>query len=134
MAVIAAVTGEILSFEKDKDDDWDERDKDNDHNKKPVATNTPKPTTDPTAAPTPTPRPTPTPQQTSEPTAKPTEKPVETQKPTDPPKTEQPADTRMSAAAARKAVTNRFGGIVQKIQYNYNERNPLFKGEALTKT
>lgn len=130
---IHAVTGEILSFEKDKDDDWDERKKD-DGEKEPVETNTPKPTTAPTASP----QPTPAPQQPSEPSAtnKPTEKPVVTQKPTaspetDPPKTEQPAETRMSAATARKAVTDRFGGVVQKIEYNYDERNPLYKGEAL---
>ncbi|NLB42258.1 MAG: PepSY domain-containing protein, partial [Clostridiales bacterium] len=123
---IHAVTGEILSFEKDKDDDWDERKKD-DGEKEPVATNTPNPTFAPTTAPTATPTVTPRPT----PTNKPTEKPVEIQTPTNPPKTEQPAETRMSAAAARKAVLDRFGGIVQKIEYNYDERNPLYKGEAL---
>ena len=47
-----------------------------------------------------------------------------------PDRTEKPAETRMSAAAARKAVIDRFGGIIQKIGYNYNERNSLYKGEA----
>lgn len=153
---IHAVTGEVLTFEKDKDDDWHDRDKDDDDkdynkdddknddddndsddddddDKRPVVTNTPKPATAPTVVPVASHQPTPSP--------KPTEKPVETQKPTDPPKTnppktdppktEQPAETRISASAARKAVTNKFGGIVQKIEYNYDERNPLYKGEAL---
>ncbi len=40
---------------------------------------------------------------------------------------------RLSAKAARNMVTDKFGGIVQKIEYNYNEKNPLYKGEALKK-
>lgn len=140
---IHAVNGEILSFDKERDDDWNDRDKDDDYDDddddyddydddddddKHVAANTPNATIAPMATPQSTPA-----TKTSEPTVtkKPTEKPVETQKPTDPPKTEQPADTRMSAAAARKAVTAKFGGIVQKIEYSYDERNPLYKGEAL---
>lgn len=38
--------------------------------------------------------------------------------------------TRLSALAARNMVTNRFGGAIQKIEYTYNESNPLYKGEA----
>ena len=38
---------------------------------------------------------------------------------------------RLSAADARKMVIDRFGGIVEKIEYTYNETNPLYKGEAL---
>ena len=38
---------------------------------------------------------------------------------------------RLSAQEARNMVTNRFGGVIQKIEYNYNETNPLYKGEAL---
>ena len=48
-----------------------------------------------------------------------------------PPVTVQPSTSRMSAAEARQTVTNRFGGIIQKIEYTYNESNPLYKGEAL---
>ncbi len=38
---------------------------------------------------------------------------------------------RLSAKDARNMVTEKFGGIVEKIEYNYNEKNPLYKGEAL---
>ncbi len=44
--------------------------------------------------------------------------------------TQPTTSTRLSAKAARDMVTNRFGGAVQKIEYTYNERNPLYKGEA----
>lgn len=40
---------------------------------------------------------------------------------------------RLSARDARKMVVDRFGGIVEKIEYTYNETNPLYKGEALRK-
>lgn len=40
---------------------------------------------------------------------------------------------RLSAADARKMVTDKFGGIIEKIEYTYNETNPLYKGEALKK-
>lgn len=40
---------------------------------------------------------------------------------------------RLSAKDARKMVVDRFGGIVEKIEYTYNETNPLYKGEALKK-
>lgn len=41
--------------------------------------------------------------------------------------------TRLSAYDARKMVTDRFGSpsIVEKIEYNYDETNPLYKGEAV---
>ena len=38
--------------------------------------------------------------------------------------------TRMSALEARNTVTNRFGGIIQKIEYNYDDHDPLYKREA----
>ena len=38
----------------------------------------------------------------------------------------------LSAADARKKVIQKFdGGIIQKIEYNYDDKNPLYKGEAL---
>ncbi|NLP36315.1 MAG: hypothetical protein GX892_04155 [Thermoanaerobacteraceae bacterium] len=80
---IDALSGEILSFEIEKDDDYQ-------------------------AAPS----------QPSQPSIAPIE-------------TEQPATSRMSAAEAREAVLKKFGGIIQKIEYNYDEKNPLYKGEAL---
>jgi len=40
-------------------------------------------------------------------------------------------NTRMSAADARQAVTNKFGGIIEKIEYTYDDNNPHYKGEAL---
>lgn len=39
--------------------------------------------------------------------------------------------TRMTASEARQAVLNRFGGIIQKIEYAYDDTNPHYKGEAL---
>lgn len=40
----------------------------------------------------------------------------------------------LSAADARKMVIDRFAsGIVQKIEYNYDDTNPQYKGEALKK-
>lgn len=48
-----------------------------------------------------------------------------------PSKTDQVMTSRMSAAQARHAVINKFGGIIQKIEYNYDKSNPLYKGEAL---
>ncbi len=50
------------------------------------------------------------------------------------PQTPAPAPStgeRLSAYEARKMVTDRFGGIVEKIEYTYDETNPLYKGEAL---
>lgn len=44
---------------------------------------------------------------------------------------EQSSSSRLSAADARKQVLDKFGGIIQKIEYNYDDRNPLYKGEAL---
>lgn len=41
--------------------------------------------------------------------------------------------TRLSAYDARKMVTDKFGGIVQKIEYAYDDTNPHYKGEALKK-
>ncbi len=38
---------------------------------------------------------------------------------------------RLSQKAARDMVTNRFGGVISKIEYTYNETNPLYKGEAI---
>lgn len=40
---------------------------------------------------------------------------------------------RLSAKEARQMVVDRFGGIIEKIEYNYDETNPLYKGEALRK-
>lgn len=37
----------------------------------------------------------------------------------------------VSGKDARAAVTDRFGGIIQKIEYHYDDTNPLYKGEAL---
>ncbi len=37
----------------------------------------------------------------------------------------------LPASEARAKVTDRFGGIIQKIEYNYDDTNPLYKGEAL---
>lgn len=39
--------------------------------------------------------------------------------------------SRMFAREARQAVRERFGGIIQKIEYTYDDTNPLYKGEAL---
>ncbi len=39
----------------------------------------------------------------------------------------------MSALEARQTVIERFGGIIQKIEYTYDEEDPLYKGEALKK-
>lgn len=44
-----------------------------------------------------------------------------------------PSGTRMSALEARQTVIERFGGIIQKIEYTYDEEDPLYKGEALKK-
>lgn len=41
------------------------------------------------------------------------------------------AGTRMSGLEARDKVTDRFGGVIQKIEYNYDDHDPLYKGEAL---
>lgn len=41
------------------------------------------------------------------------------------------ASSRLSAYDARHMVTDRFGGIVQKIEYAYDDTNPHYKGEAL---
>ena len=38
---------------------------------------------------------------------------------------------RLSAVDARKMVTDRFGGIIEKIEYAYDDKNPQYKGEAL---
>ncbi|MDD4324632.1 MAG: hypothetical protein PHR37_07385, partial [Eubacteriales bacterium] len=38
---------------------------------------------------------------------------------------------RLSAAGARAMVLNRFGGMIEKIEYNYDEYEPLYKGEAV---
>lgn len=64
----------------------------------------PVPKPNPTPNPAPNPRPTPTPN---------------------------PSGTRLSAEAARAMVVKRFGGIIEKIEYAYDETNPLYKGEAL---
>lgn len=40
-------------------------------------------------------------------------------------------DERLSAKDARKMVTDQFGGVIEKIEYTYDERNPHYKGEAL---
>lgn len=37
----------------------------------------------------------------------------------------------LSAEDARKMVVDRFGGIIQKIEYTYDDSNPQYKGEAL---
>lgn len=41
--------------------------------------------------------------------------------------------SRLSAVAARQMVLNRFGSpsIIEKIEYTYDESNPLYKGEAV---
>ncbi|NLC26158.1 MAG: hypothetical protein GX777_06020, partial [Fastidiosipila sp.] len=38
---------------------------------------------------------------------------------------------RLSAAGARSLVLNNFGGMIEKIEYSYNESEPLYKGEAV---
>jgi len=43
----------------------------------------------------------------------------------------QETSTMLLASEARKKVINKFGGIIQKIEYNYDDKNPLYKGEAL---
>lgn len=47
------------------------------------------------------------------------------------PTTQSVATTMLSAANARQAVLDRFGGIIQKIEYAYDDTNPHYKGEAL---
>lgn len=136
---IDAVSGAILSFEKDRDDDddfdddrydddyddddWydddddDDRyddDDDRDDDRKGNQGKVTKPTVSNPAGPTTTPA-----------------APAAEQPANAPSKTDQSASSRMSAAEARKAVLDQFGGIIQKIEYNYDERNPLYKGEAL---
>ncbi|NLW29243.1 MAG: hypothetical protein GXY98_04990 [Erysipelothrix sp.] len=69
--------------------------------------------------PMPAPAPTPTP------TPKPATAPATTPTPSE------GTQYRLSAQEVRNMVTNRFGGAIQKIEYNYNETNPLYKGEAL---
>ncbi|MFY9505722.1 MAG: PepSY domain-containing protein [Caldicoprobacterales bacterium] len=126
---IHAISGEILSFEKDRDDNY----------KDTVSKESPRPTSAPTNKPTEKPSPTsaPTSKATEKASPTPTTRPKASQKPVDPTKeaveaTASPkTDNLMSAAAARKAVMDRFGGIVQKIEYNYDSKNPLYKGEAL---
>ncbi|MGI6326551.1 MAG: PepSY domain-containing protein [Saccharofermentanales bacterium] len=99
---IDALTGKVLSADKDDIDD-DDDDDDDDY----YPTQSPSPTTQPTTTqpPSPTTRPT-----TTQPTT----------------------EARMSAATARAAVINKFGGgIIQKIEYTYDESDPKYKGEAL---
>lgn len=50
---------------------------------------------------------------------------------TQPQGTQAQTGERLSAKDARGLVTERFGGIIQKIEYNYDDTNPLYKGEAL---
>lgn len=38
---------------------------------------------------------------------------------------------RLSAYDAREMVTDKFGGIIEKIEYCYDEKDPMYKGEAL---
>lgn len=38
---------------------------------------------------------------------------------------------RLSAKDARAMVVNKFGGVLEKIEYAYNDTNPHYKGEAL---
>lgn len=114
-AIVDANTGEILSENLDGLD--------------PNPTETTEPTVEPTEQPTET---TEKPAETTEPTAEPTE----TTKPTDKPKetkepTKSPKKMMLSAAEARRMVVNRFGGIIQKIEYTYDDRSPMYKGEAL---
>ncbi|NLK88944.1 MAG: PepSY domain-containing protein [Clostridiaceae bacterium] len=97
---IDALTGKVLSVDKDDIDDDDDDDDD-------YYPTQPTQPTNPPATPT---------------------------RPANPPATPtQPAaTTRMSAATARAKVINKFGGgIIQKIEYAYDESNPKYKGEAL---
>ena len=99
---IDALTGKVLSVDKDDIDDDDDDDDDDDYYP-----------TQPT---------------------QPTNPPATPTRPANPPATPtQPAaTTRMSAATARAKVINKFGGgIIQKIEYAYDESNPKYKGEAL---
>ncbi len=102
----------------------------------PAATPTVKPTGTPSATTAPTRQPTKAPTEPS-PTAKPAEttpRPTSTPEPTTKPTatpTTAPQQQMLSAAAARKMVINRFGGIVQKIEYAYDDTHPKYKGEAL---
>lgn len=113
LAVVDARTGEILSEEQRDESEG-----------KPTDRPTPLPTNRPTATPALTDKPSPVP------TDRPTATPVPTDKPSPSPTTS--ADNRMlSAADARRMVINRFGGIIQKIEYAYDDRNPMYKGEAL---
>lgn len=92
---IDAVSGAILSSEVENDDDDDDK---GGNNVKPAV---PAPSNN--AGPTTTPK---------------TEQPTKT-----PSQTEQTAtSSRMSAADARKAVLAKFGGIIQKIEYNYDDK------------
>ena len=94
----------------------------------PAATPTVKPTETPSATTAPTRQPTKAPTEPS-PTAKPAET---TPRPTSTPApTTAPQQQMLSAAAARKMVIDRFGGIIQKIEYAYDDTNPKYKGEAL---
>ena len=47
------------------------------------------------------------------------------------PLTQSTSTIMLSAASARQAVLDRFGGIIQKIEYAYDDTNPHYKGEAL---
>ncbi len=42
-------------------------------------------------------------------------------------------ETRMSAIEARQKVEERFGGIIQKIEYAYDGTNPQYKDETWIK-
>src|SRR5690606_13996632 len=114
---IDAASGVILSFDVERDDDDDDDKYENDDHKK--GGNKVKPAE-------------PAPSRNAGPAATPkTEQPAISHSKPEPSAPEQSASSRMSAGDARKAVLAKFGGIVQKIEYNYDERNPLYKGEAL---
>ena len=84
-----------------------------------------------TSVPTITSEPTaPAPTATSVPTVTP--EPTATSAPTLTPEPTEPGQAMMlSASEARQMVISRFGGIIQKIEYNYDDTDPLYKGEAL---
>ena len=127
---IDAISGKILDFDIDKDNDDDNRTHNaNQSTSKETARNTTKAKA----------------QESTKATAKATEK--ETAKSTGkesgkattketektPAATEAKTEARLSAKSARSMVLNKFGGIIEKIEYNYDGKNPLYKGEAVKK-
>ena len=106
---IHAITGRVLKVELDDDDDDDDDDDSKGTTGQTIASSTQSTTSTTSSAPATT---------TAQTTAAATTSP-------------QSDITRMTASEARQAVLNRFGGIIQKIEFAYDDTNPHYKGEAL---